>query len=577
MPSLSLILATIALCLLPRALATEFVHAWGENSFLQTTTASPPQPERIPDSGYYEGGSSACAVSETRMVIGASGAPNTAGELSVGAVHVYLLPDGSYAQTLYAPAPAAATRGAKQTTDHTATDHAATDQTEKASGQRGGVKSRAGELFGAAVALQLRLLVVGAPGRNGVFVYTSAQIRGPFHIQQEISLPTADAEVDQDANQGFGALVAADEEAGMIAVGALAKGSSVLIYTNSGAKELPWRKMQVLTPPAKTPTQIYSLALSSALASDGSATPAFLAVGMPRAEVVEKVSPNNSAEKRLELAGVVYVYGRNEGGRFVRPQEIIHRNPRAYDLFGSSVAVRERVLVVGMPQPSSDASGGKSAGGADGSDAGSTTGSVIVYTYAGSSWAWAHELGPSPRSVPALEAMHSAAKGSGGRSSSKGGSAAGATSKGGKSDDSKDTSRGVTLPDRLLDVGSLYGVSVALSPTADAILVGQPARDNFRGAAWLYLRVDGQWTAFAHLRAANPRAFDQFGTSVALARTTAVAVAKYADASLEKFVVRDRGAMYYFDMHSKSLVAISPLSYLYLLFFFVDLISFDLI
>ena len=65
-----------------------------------------------------------------------------------------------------------------------------------------------------------------------------------------------------------------------------------------------------------------------------------------------------------------------------------------------------------------------------------------------------------------------------------------------------------------------FGVSVAVS--GDTALVGAPTEDAERGAAYVFIRVNGVWTEEAKLIASDGRSLRKFGYSVALAGDTAV-------------------------------------------------------
>jgi hypothetical protein len=81
------------------------------------------------------------------------------------------------------------------------------------------------------------------------------------------------------------------------------------------------------------------------------------------------------------------------------------------------------------------------------------------------------------------------------------------------------------------DTSDLFGTSTALSASGDTLVVGAyfekgagvglhaDQADNaakFAGAAYVYVRVDGEWSSRAYLKSSNNTADDQFGLSVAV-------------------------------------------------------------
>ena len=69
-----------------------------------------------------------------------------------------------------------------------------------------------------------------------------------------------------------------------------------------------------------------------------------------------------------------------------------------------------------------------------------------------------------------------------------------------------------------------FGYSVALSAdqTADRALVGAPGRDNFRGAAHVFVRIGGAWAEEQDLVTKDGTDFDQLGNAVSLAGNRAL-------------------------------------------------------
>ncbi len=75
--------------------------------------------------------------------------------------------------------------------------------------------------------------------------------------------------------------------------------------------------------------------------------------------------------------------------------------------------------------------------------------------------------------------------------------------------------------------GDVFGMAVAL--TDSTALVGAGDADCQRGAAYIFVRTEQEWTQQARLRAADGACRDRFGHAVALSGNTALVGAWYAD------------------------------------------------
>jgi hypothetical protein len=72
--------------------------------------------------------------------------------------------------------------------------------------------------------------------------------------------------------------------------------------------------------------------------------------------------------------------------------------------------------------------------------------------------------------------------------------------------------------------GDEFGVSVALSANGHVALIGAGARDNFKGAAYVFQERGGNWTQQQELQASDGVVGDAFGYSVALSSNGNVAL-----------------------------------------------------
>ena len=61
-----------------------------------------------------------------------------------------------------------------------------------------------------------------------------------------------------------------------------------------------------------------------------------------------------------------------------------------------------------------------------------------------------------------------------------------------------------------------FGRTVGVSADVSTIVIGAPGRNTYRGAAYIYVRKDGQWLEQAVLTAPDPGPYNEFGRSVAI-------------------------------------------------------------
>lgn len=206
--------------------------------------------------------------------------------------------------------------------------------------------------------------------------------------------------------------------------------------------------------------------------------------------------------------GAAYVFTRTTTG-WQQSAEVRSADGAAGDLFGASVAIVGKTMVVGAP------------------DHGSEAGAVYVFNRAGGEWQQVAELSASDPSrfaggfgtAVALQAEHGGWRLLVG---AVGGLQPGAAFVYAGSGGSWTEQAELVAPDNGLDG---FGTSVALSD--DAAIVGAPYREGHHpgdeeGAAFLFSRSDGTWSAPDTIVPDDPAQYDQFGSSVALTHQTAL-------------------------------------------------------
>jgi hypothetical protein len=327
--------------------------------------------------------------------------------------------------------------------------------------------SYVGDQFGISVALSGSTALVGAPSKNSaagtgyVFVLPS----------QQAKLTAADGA----ANDRFGWSVAISGSTAV--VGAYGKSSNTgvaYVFIRSGST---WSQRATLT------------------ASGGAAGDYFgWSVAVSGSTVVIGAPGANSS------TGAAYVFT-GSGSTWTQQARLTATGGAPGDRFGYAVALSGSVAVIG----------------ATGSN--SNTGAAYVFTGSGSTWPQQAKLTAAAAApgdyfgyAVALSGS-TAVVGAPGKNTSTG-AAYVFTGSGGTW--SQQAELGASDP----ATTAYFGWSVALS--GSTALVGAPGNNNYTGAAYVFTGSGSSWPQQAELTAADARAGDKFGISVAIAGPTAV-------------------------------------------------------
>ncbi|MDH5693448.1 MAG: FG-GAP repeat protein, partial [Gammaproteobacteria bacterium] len=335
--------------------------------------------------------------------------------------------------------------------------------------------AEAGDLFGTSVALSGDTLVVGAPYEDGGRLSTLAKNNNALTDSGAVYVFTRTGSVwkpeallkakdNADPNDHFGESVAlfgntlvvgAPDENGVNH--ARTSAGAVYVFTGSGAD---WSESDFL----RSSNNQAGDRFGSRVAVDSN-TLAVAALG-------EDGDDGGSEDD----SGAVYVFIRDNDGKWPEQQRIKVDNVDENDQFGFSVALSNDTLAVGVVGEDGDANSSEASVNEGATDAGA----VYVFTRSGEIWSQQAYV--------------------------KAGNA---------------------------EAEDGFGTSVALS--GDTLVIGAPREDGDAkstaanpndkttdaGAAYIFTRDDGIWSQQSYLKADNAGASDQFGTSVVLSANTA--------------------------------------------------------
>jgi hypothetical protein len=210
-----------------------------------------------------------------------------------------------------------------------------------------------------------------------------------------------------------------------------------------------------------------------------------LAVGAPDED-------GSTVEQNDDLAfnsGAVYVFARDAGGAWSQQAYVKASNIDDLDLFGTSVALSGDTLAVGA---TGEASGATGVGGDQSDESEGRSGAVYVFTRnAGGNW--------FPQAY--IKASNT------------------------ETLDEFGTS--VALSGDTLAVGARFEDSASAGVNGDQL--NNDADSS--GAVYVFTRDGGTWSQQAYIKASNPDAEDQFGTSLALSGDTLVVGAPFESSS----------------------------------------------
>ena len=311
---------------------------------------------------------------------------------------------------------------------------------------------------------------------------------------------------DTGAGARFGSSVAVSGDGKTVAIGAPfanAEAGSVYVYLApiAGGPVLAPRPLKIPAPS----TQAMHFGFAVALSEDGNT----LAVGAPYDSHLQSgvgtypVTPNANSTH----SGGVFVYSRVGGVWSTTPVYIKAIDVDATDEFGSALAVKGGILVIGAPRQDSPT---------DGID---TTNSAVdsgaAYAFYANAGTWAQ----SPRIL--------------------------------KADN--------------IGNGDLFGTSVAVSNAGSIIVVGAPGEDGDgrldSGAAYRFVKSEGDgvpaWNPPLRFKAANSGAGDLYGSSVAVsANGEVLAVGAPSETGDEG---NDVGAVYAYTMAQGGIIDVARL------------------
>ena len=352
---------------------------------------------------------------------------------------------------------------------------AAAELTEGASGA-------AGDLFGAAVALDGVDLLVGAPGNANAkgAVYPFLFTTGSWQQQATLTAP------DGRAPFRFGISVALSSGTALIGSAGVNVGQG-RVYAFTTSDGASWTQDAEFAAHDKRDNNLFGHAVSL------SGTTAMIgAYGRNKYQGAGYVFEETSASVWTQQAELLATDGRSDG-----------------DDFGISTSLSGNTLVVGAPNQNSE-------------------GAAYVYTLNNSTWTFDTEL--SDPGVTAGDAFGNSVAVSGNTI------IIGAYGTNGKTGAAYVYHRSTTgwhhqatLTASDQQVGDDFGYSVALS--GSAALVSSFGRNNFAGAVYLFRSSVGSWSQAQELVATDGASYDRFGFSVAISASAAVVGAPGHNAS----------------------------------------------
>jgi hypothetical protein len=371
----------------------------------------------------------------------------------------------------------------------------------------------AGGDFGHSVAISGSTAMVGAYGSN-----SSAGAAYVFTLPSQQAELTASAFADE-----FGYSVAISGSTAVVGARVKSPGgyesAAAYIFVSSGST---WSEQARLTNPGCGGLFGWSVAISGAtvvVGAPGGAACVFVRSGSSWSEQATLDDPGGAASDGFgdsvaisgfrvvvgapgsnSSTGAAYVFVRS-GSTWSQQVELTAADGAAGDQFGSSVAVNGLTAVVGAP------------------DKNSNTGAADVFTRIGSTWVQLPQLTAPGGAAGDYFGSSVAISGStwvvGAPGSNSGTGAAYVFVRSGTS-----WSRQAQLTAADGAAGDDFGSSVAIS--GSTAVVGADGSNSQAGAAYVFTGPGGTWSQQAKLTAADGAANDQFGYSVAIAKSTAV-------------------------------------------------------
>ena len=250
----------------------------------------------------------------------------------------------------------------------------------------------------------------------------------------------------------------------------------------------------------------------------------------------DSTAAGGEANNTASSAGAVYVFTRS-GISWSQQAYLKASNAEADDQFGASVAIDGDTIVVGALNEASTAAGGEANNSASGA------GAVYVFTRSGLSWSQQAYLKASNAEANdqfgasiaidgdtvVVGASNEASTAAGGQANN---SASGAGAVYVFTRSGLSWSQQAYLKASNAEANDQFGASIAID--GDTVVVGASNEASTAaggqannsasgaGAAYVFTRSGLSWSQQAYLKASNAEAFDQFGTSVAIAGDTIV-------------------------------------------------------
>ncbi|HKU13199.1 MAG TPA: Calx-beta domain-containing protein [Steroidobacteraceae bacterium] len=311
------------------------------------------------------------------------------------------------------------------------------------------------------------------------------------------------------AGDSFGRTVAISRDGSTIAIGAPARSSSagaVYIFVRNGAS---WAQQAMLTAGNTQGGDRFGGALS--LSSNGS----LIAVGASGEDSDGTGAANNSAAD----AGAVYMFART-GLTWLQQAYIKSSNAQADDLFGGAVALNAAgtTLAVGAI---GEASASTSINGNQADNTAGGAGAVYVFAGSGATWTQSAYI-KAPNAEPIDHFGATVALSADGSTLAVGAPDEDGTVTGPQTfpiadpPDVPDPDPSVPVPPGLPNPLPTTFQGLCAVPIVDPDVVLRPTVGCESGAAYVFVRAAGVWSAQSYLKSTNNQYEDRFGTSVAL-------------------------------------------------------------
>jgi hypothetical protein len=292
----------------------------------------------------------------------------------------------------------------------------------------------------------------------------------------------------------------------------------------------PWNPKSIAYLKASNAKKDDQFGLTVAMSGDGNT----MAVGSAAEDSAAKGVNGNQGDHSAVNAGAVYIFARN-GGTWTQQAYLKASNTKGGDQFGSSLAISNdgnavAVGAVGEPSSATGINGDQ----ADKSMPGA--GAVYVFTRTGNTWSqqayikasntgeksdgdqFGYSLalsGDGNTLATGAISERSAATGINGNQADKSADGAGAVyvfTRAGTAWSQQAYVKSWNTTAR----GNLFGYSVGLSGNGDTMAVGAYDEERGKGAAYIFVRKNNEWSQQIRLMASNAEAGDSLGCSISI-------------------------------------------------------------